>query len=68
MVRDGLRGKRTAQFKQGSALRQLWDTNAEVFRRDKLALLGLFIFAFFTLVAVFGPLIAPNHPARAAQG
>ncbi|MCY4465456.1 MAG: ABC transporter permease [Chloroflexi bacterium] len=62
MVRGELRGKKTVQFRQGSALRQLWETNLEVFQRDKLALLGLFIFAFFTLVAVFAPLIAPNDP------
>ena len=62
MVRGGLQGQRKAQFKQGSALRQLWDTNLEVFQRDKLALFGLFVFGFFTIVAVFAPLIAPNDP------
>ncbi len=62
MVRGELRSKKTVQFRQGSALRQLWETNLEVFQRDKLALLGLFIFAFFTLVAVFAPIIAPNDP------
>lgn len=62
MVRGELRGKKTVEFRQGSALRQLWETNLEVFQRDKLALLGLFIFAFFTLVAVFAPIIAPNDP------
>ena len=62
MAREALQGKRKAQFKQGSALRQLWDTNLEVFQRDKLALFGLFVFAFFTLIAVFAPLIAPNDP------
>lgn len=62
MVSGELRGKKTVEFRQGSALRQLWETNLEVFQRDKLALLGLFIFAFFTLVAVFAPIIAPNDP------
>ncbi len=62
MVRGELRGKKTVQFQQGSALRQLWETNLEVFQRDKLALLGLFIFVFFGLVAVFAPIIAPNDP------
>ena len=62
MVRGELRGKEKVQFRQGSALRQLWEANLEVFQRDKLALLGLFIFVFFTLVAVFAPVIAPNDP------
>ena len=50
-----------AQFRQ-SALRQLWETNLEVFQRDKLALFGLFIFVIFTIVALFAPQIAPNDP------
>lgn len=61
-----LRAKRAdkpnARFQQGSAIRQLWETNLEVFQRDKMALFGLFIFAIFTLVALFAPLIAPYDP------
>lgn len=50
------------QFRQKSALRQLWETNLEVFQRDKLALFGLIIFGIFLLVALFAPQIAPNDP------
>ena len=58
----GLRGESTAQFRQGSVIRQLWETNREVFQRDKMALLGLFIFIVFAIVAIFAPWIAPNDP------
>ena len=61
-VRGEPPSKATMQFRQGSALRQLWETNLEVFQRDKMALFGLFIFAVFTIVAVFAPQIAPNDP------
>ena len=61
-VRDGLPGKTAAQFRQGSLIRQLWETNREVFQRDKLALFGLVIFVIFTIVAILAPQIAPNDP------
>ncbi len=61
-VRGEGRGKETMEFRQSSALRQLWETNLEVFQRDKMALFGLCIFAVFAIVAVFAPQIAPNDP------
>ncbi len=61
-VRGEGQGKATMEFRQGSALRQLWETNLEVFQRDKMALFGLCIFAVFAIVAVFAPQIAPNDP------
>ena len=51
-----------ARYQQGSTIRQLWETNLEVFQRDKMALLGLVIFAIFALVAIFAPQLAPNDP------
>ena len=60
-VRQGLRSA-AVEFRQVSALRQLWETNLEVFQRDKLALFGLIIFGLFFIVAVFAPQIAPNDP------
>ncbi len=62
MVREGPSGKAAAQFRQGSALRQLWETNLEVFQRDRMALFGLIVFAIFALVAIFAPILAPNDP------
>lgn len=62
LVREGLRRATAAQFRQGSPFSQLWETNREVFQRDKMALFGLFIFGFFTIVALAAPLIAPNDP------
>lgn len=61
-VRGEPPGKATMGFRQVSAIRQLWETNLEVFQRDKMALFGLFIFAVFTIVAIFAPQIAPNDP------
>ena len=61
-VREGLPGAATAQFRQSSAIRQLWETNSEVFQRDKMALFGLCVFAIFAIVAIFAPQIAPNDP------
>ena len=60
-ARQGLRGT-SAHYRQSSALRQLWETNLEVFQRDKFALFGLIVFVLFTIVAIFAPLIAPNDP------
>ena len=60
-VQEGLRST-AAGIRQISLLRQLWETNREVFQRDKLALIGLIIFATFAIVAIFAPQIAPNDP------
>ena len=60
-VQEGLRSS-AAGIRQISLLRQLWETNREVFQRDKLALIGLIIFATFAIVAIFAPQIAPNDP------
>ena len=62
MVRQTPPDKTTAQFRQGSLIRQLWETNREVFQRDKMALFGLFVFGVFAIVAIFAPQIAPNDP------
>ena len=51
MAREGSTGIPAADFRQGSALRQLWETNLEVFQRDRMALFGLIVFAVFALVA-----------------
>lgn len=61
-VLENSRKKRLANIKQGSPFAQLWETNLEVFQRDRLALTGLIIFVFFFLVAIFAPLIAPFDP------
>ena len=61
MVRDEQPGKTTAQFRQGSLIRQLWETNLEVFQRDKMALFGLFVFAIFALVALLAPQTCPKR-------
>ena len=52
---------KTASYSQSAAM-QLWKTNLEVFQRDRLALIGLMIFAVFFLIALFAPLIAPFDP------
>ena len=57
---------KTASYSQ-SAARQLWKTNLEVFQRDRLALIGLMIFAVFFLIAVFAPLIAPFDPLEVIE-
>ncbi|NDJ61846.1 MAG: ABC transporter permease [Chloroflexi bacterium] len=53
--------------KLGSPLRQLWQTNLEVFQRDRMAAFGLFIFIFFFLVAVLAPFIAPYDPLEVVE-
>lgn len=55
------------QAQQDSFLVQFWRTNLEVFQRDRLALTGLLILAFFVLVAVFAPVIAPYDPLEVIQ-
>jgi peptide/nickel transport system permease protein len=57
----------TYQAQQDSFLVQFWRTNLEVFQRDRLALTGLLILAFFVLVAVFAPVIAPHDPLEVIQ-
>jgi peptide/nickel transport system permease protein len=53
--------------RQDSFLRQFIRTNAEVFQRDRMALTGLILLAFFVLVAVFAPLIAPHDPLQVVE-
>jgi peptide/nickel transport system permease protein len=53
--------------RKDSFLRQFWRTNLEVFRRDRMALTGLIILAFFVIVAVFAPLIAPYGSQEVIQ-
>ena len=57
---------KTASYSQSAAM-QLWKTNLEVFQRDRLALIGLMIFAVFFLIAVFAPLIAPFDPLEVIE-
>jgi peptide/nickel transport system permease protein len=66
-VREAVHSKQKIEFKQGSTLTQLWETNLEVFQRDRLALIGLIIFVFFFLVALFAPLIAPYDPLEVVE-
>ena len=51
-VREAIHSKQKIELKQGSLLAQLWETNLEVFRRDRLALAGLIIFIFFIIAAI----------------
>lgn len=53
--------------RQDSFLRQFFRTNAEVFQRDRLALTGLILLAFFVVVAVFAPIIAPYDPLEVVE-
>ncbi len=55
------------QIRQDSFLVQFMRTNLEVFQRDRLALIGLIILAFFILVAIFAPVIAPYDPLEVIQ-
>jgi peptide/nickel transport system permease protein len=48
-------------------LTQFARTNLEVFQRDRLALVGVIILAFFILVAIFAPVIAPYDPLEVIQ-
>jgi len=66
-VREAVYGKQKIDFKQGSPLVQLWETNLEVFQRDRMALAGLIIFVFFLIVAIFAPLIAPYAPQEVVE-
>lgn len=66
-VNEAFRSKQKLEFRQGSVLSQLWETNLEVFKRDRLALVGLIIFGFFLLVALFAPLIAPYNPLEVVE-
>ncbi len=61
-IQEITRGKPAAELTQGSPFSQLWETNREVFQRDKMALFGLFIFAFFALIALAASIIAPFDP------
>jgi peptide/nickel transport system permease protein len=52
------------QARQDSFLFQFIRTNAEVFQRDRMALTGLILLAFFVLIAVFAPIIALYDPLQ----
>jgi peptide/nickel transport system permease protein len=55
------------QVRRESSLVQFLRLNMEVFQRDRLALMGLIIFIFFFLVAIFAPLVAPHSPLEVIQ-
>jgi peptide/nickel transport system permease protein len=57
----------TRHESRGLPFKQFWRTNAEVFRRDWMARVGLIIFVFFIAVAVFAPLIAPYDPIEVIE-
>ena len=65
-IRAGIQTEQTQSYSQSLPM-QLWKTNLEVFQRDRLALIGLIIFAFFFLVAVFAPVLAPNDPLEIVE-
>lgn len=65
-IRKAKQKNKTASYSQSAAM-QLWKTNLEVFQRDRLALIGLIIFAVFFLIAVFAPLIAPFDPLEVIE-
>ena len=48
-------------------LRQFLSICGEVFRRDRLALVGAIIYVIFIGVAIFAPLIAPFGPLEVVQ-
>lgn len=65
-VRAGLEKNQARNYSKSMAM-QLWETNLEVFQRDRFALVGLIIFAFFFVVAVFAPIIAPYDPLEVIE-
>ena len=65
-VRSTLLKEKNAAYSQSLPM-QLWKTNLEVFQRDRLALVGLIIFAIFFFIAVFAPLIAPYDPLEVIE-
>ena len=65
-IRSAKQKSKTVSYSQSAAM-QLWKTNLEVFQRDRLALIGLMIFAVFFLIAVFAPLIAPFDPLEVIE-
>jgi peptide/nickel transport system permease protein len=65
-VRAGLEKNQPKKYSQSMAM-QLWQTNLEVFQRDRFALVGLIIFAVFFFIAVFAPIIAPYDPLEVVE-
>lgn len=65
-IRAGLEKNQARNYSKSMAM-QLWETNLEVFQRDRFALVGLIIFAFFFVVAVFAPIIAPYDPLEVVE-
>ena len=50
-----------------SPLVQFWRTSQEVMQRDRMALVGVIIYLFFILIALFAPLIAPYGPLEVIE-
>lgn len=65
-IRTGLEKSKSNNYSQSMAM-QLWQTNLEVFQRDRFALVGLIIFGIFFLIAVFAPIIAPYDPLEVIE-
>ncbi len=65
-IRAGLEKNQPRNYTKSLPM-QLWETNLEVFQRDRFALVGLFIFIFFFIVAVFAPVIAPYDPLEVVE-
>lgn len=55
------------EVRQESVAVQLWRVVLEVLQRDRLALIGTVLFAFFITLAVFAPFIAPFGPLEVVQ-
>ena len=64
---DELAAAPLTEVKQESTLVQLWRVVLEVLQRDRLALIGAILYAFFITVAVFAPVIAPFGPLEVVQ-
>lgn len=65
-IRAGLEKNQPGKYSQSLPM-QLWQTNLEVFQRDRFALVGLIIFIFFFIVAVLAPVIAPYDPLEVVE-
>lgn len=65
-IRAGMEKQKPGKYSQSLPM-QLWQTNLEVFQRDRFALVGLFIFIAFFIIAVFAPVIAPYDPLEVVE-
>lgn len=59
---EGLGSSKLAAFERGQFRKQrsLWNNAFRQFRRHKLAMAGLIVFAFFVLAVLIGPMIYPQ--------